>query len=528
MRLAALALCLAAASTAAAKPNERSTCLSASGDEAVRCLDAYIDVSSVTPAFSEAAVRDNCSDDIAYALGALGVDDMVTVLRDACADFGAELLHLSTSSPSGDPSCRNALAGALADLRDKTIALLGPQCSVKTAEERRCRRSSQDARARKLARATTRRIERACKGTYDGLGLPPAKDLVDVVLDRLRHFAELVYPPNDLGPSADPGQFPVGVRTLELVDPSRLNVQGDGPRPVTVEVWYPSTPEGVTGVERYVVTLFGLDIARTPTYRDVPVAGGFHNAVLFSHGNGGIRFQSIFLAAHLASHGYIVASPDHHGNTFLDIGAGIIDAQSAVNRPLDMRFVGEQLLLLNGGSGFLGSAVATPMGMCGHSFGGYTTLALAANPPSGFDFVTAFMPLAPASPFDASVLGSITKPILIQGGSLDTTTPFDSQQLAPFQSLPSGAPVVGLAELIGAGHFTFSDICEVPRNLVGFIGGFDEACEPRHLPWRHAHDIINYLAENFFDATLKQDRAALRRLKPRALASIPDLIYQRK
>jgi len=68
----------------------------------------------------------------------------------------------------------------------------------------------------------------------------------------------------------------------------------------------------------------------------------------------------------------------------------------------------------------------------------------------------------------------------------------------------------------------------VPRNLVGFIGGFDEACEPRHLPWRHAHDIINYLAENFFDATLRQDRAALRRLKPRALASIPDLVYQRK
>ena len=52
MRVAALALCLAAVSTASAKPNERSTCLSASGDEAVRCLDAYIDVSSVTPVFS--------------------------------------------------------------------------------------------------------------------------------------------------------------------------------------------------------------------------------------------------------------------------------------------------------------------------------------------------------------------------------------------------------------------------------------------------------------------------------------------
>src|SRR5206468_10986687 len=172
----------------------------------------------------------------------------------------------------------------------------------------------------------------------------------------------------DLGPSADPGQFPVGVRTLELVDPSRLNVQGDGPRPVTIEVWYPSTPEGVTGVERYVVTLFGFDIARTPTYRDVPVAGGFHNAVLFSHGNGGIRFQSIFLATHLASHGYIVASPDHHGNTFLDIGAGIVDPQVVVNRPKDMTFLLDTLLQRNATPGdFLAGAIdATRIGMSGH------------------------------------------------------------------------------------------------------------------------------------------------------------------
>src|SRR5207244_8565788 len=97
MRVAALALCLAAVSTASAKPNERSTCLSASGDEAVRCLDAYIDVSSVTPVFSEAAVRDNCTADIAYALWELGVDAMATDLHDAFADNCIELLHLLTT-----------------------------------------------------------------------------------------------------------------------------------------------------------------------------------------------------------------------------------------------------------------------------------------------------------------------------------------------------------------------------------------------------------------------------------------------
>jgi predicted dienelactone hydrolase len=418
---------------------------------------------------------------------------------------------------------------ALADLRKRTIALLGPKCAVRIAQGGRCRRLTQEARAQRLARAAAKNIAKACGGDYADLGLPPVDDLVATYLERVRHFASLVYPPNDLGPSADPGPYPVGVQTIELVDPSRLNVDGDGPRPVTVELWYPSTEEATAGMPRYVVNLFGFDVARTPTYRDVARADGSFPLVLFSHGNGGIRFQSIFLAAHLASHGYIVASPDHHGNTFLDIGAGDIDVASVVNRPLDMRFLLDELLARNATPGdFLAGAVdASRIGMSGHSFGGYTTLALAAG--ANFDArIGAFMPLAPASPFDAAFLGSITKPILIQGGSIDTTTPFASQQEAPFELLPSGAPVVALAELIDAGHFTFSDICEVPRNLVGAIGGFGEACTPRHLAWRHAHDIVNYLAVNFFDATLSGDRKALRRLRPRQLASIEDLIYRNK
>ncbi len=77
-------------------------------------------------------------------------------------------------------------------------------------------------------------------------------------------------------------------------------------------------------------------------------------------------------------------------------------------------------------------------------------------------------------------------------------------------------------------HFTFSDFCEVDRQLLAFLGGFGEACEPRHLPWRHAHDIVNYLALNFFDAVLNGDAAALARLAPSALERIGDLAVQRK
>jgi predicted dienelactone hydrolase len=533
MRPAAIAIPLLLGSLAAwAGENPRSTCLAASGEEATRCLDAYLEVDSATPAFAADVVLGACDDDTVYALGGLGADDLAIVLENACEDFGREILRLTTPTTPprpDDASCRETLAAALGALRERTIELLGPKCAVREAAGRRCRRPRQEGRARKLARATVRRIARACGGAYDGLGLPPADELVATVLDRVRHFAQLVYPPNDLGPSGDLGEFPVGVRTLELVDASRMDTTGTGPRPVTVELWYPATTEAVEGVDRYVVNLFGFDVARTPTYRDVARAPGAFPLVLFSHGNGGIRFQSIFLAAHLASHGYVVASPDHHGNTFLDIGGGAIDVASAINRPLDMRFVLDELLARSaaGGDPLEGGIDAARIGMSGHSFGGLTTFALAAGP-NHDPRIGAFLPLAPATIFDAAFLGSITAPILIQGGDLDDTTPYETQQLAPFESLRSGATVVGLAKIVGAGHFTFSDICEVPRDLVGAIGGFDEACEPRHLPWRHAHDIVNYLALNFFDAALSGDRAALRRLKPRVVASIGDVEYRSK
>ena len=532
MRPLVLALSLLVASLAAAKSTPQSVCVEASGDEAVRCLTAFLEVSSAAPAFTDAAVRDHCSEDVTYSIGALGVDDLALVLRNACADFGQDWIRELWPPAPAQPDqadCRHTLSDCLKTLRERTITLLGPECSVREAEGRRCRRPSREARARKVAKSVQKRIAKACTGVYDGLGLPPLDQVVARALDRSRHFAQLVYPPNDLGPSGDPGPNPVGVRTLELSDPSRLNADGNGPRPITVELWYPSTTEAVAGVPRYVVNLFGFDVARTPTYRDVARAPGAFPLVLFSHGNGGIRFQSLFFAAHLASHGYVVASPDHHGNTFLDILAGDVDALSAVNRPLDMKFVLDDLLARNGsGSDFLAGAIdSSRIGMSGHSFGGYTTLALAAGATAD-PRIGAFMPLAPASPFDEAFLGSITAPILIQGGSLDETTPFESQQLLPYKRLSPGAAVVGLAQIVGAGHFTFSDICEVPRNLVGFIGGFDEACTPAHLPWRHAHDIIDYLALNFFDGTLGGDKAALRRLRPRSLASIPDLIYQNK
>jgi predicted dienelactone hydrolase len=206
----------------------------------------------------------------------------------------------------------------------------------------------------------------------------------------------------------------------------------------------------------------------------------------------------------------------------------ITDPQSAVNRPLDLSFLIDQFLAFNvePGHRFEGAILPEAIGASGHSFGGFTAFAVAGS--GGDPRIRAILPQAPAALFGDAFFQAITIPVLIVGGSIDETTPFPLQQQRPFDLLPAGASVVALAEIANAGHFTFSDFCEVERSLLAFLGGFDEACEPRHIPWRHAHDIINYLALNFFDATLRGDADALARLSPAAIGRIDDLRWQSK
>ena len=541
----ALFVLVVTASAAAAATDARVACLSSGGDAAATCLSHVLLGGNPDPGPIGDAVRASCTEDVAFALGFYGVDDQALRLSDACADFAAALRAIETPRNGAVPgtpeaACADTLADTLARLRSETITLFGPHCFVREAKGRRCKHAARDRKAKALQARARAQIVRKCGDRYAALGLPAASDVVATSFDRTRHFAQLVYPPDDLGPTGDYGPYPVGVRTLDLVDPSRpsLDPAHPGGRPVTVELWYPSTSAAIAGVDRYVVNLFGIDIAKTPTYRDVARAAGPFPVVLFSHGNGGIRFQSLFLAGHLASHGYVVASPDHHGDTFLDLALGIVDpiASSAVNRPLDMQFVLDQLLARNASAGdFLAGAIdPARVGMSGHSFGGYTTFALAGTGTiAGRTFadprMRSFLALAPAtSVFPDAFFPTVTAPILTVGGTLDVTTPFATEQKRAFDLLPSGASIVGLAEITGAGHYSFSDICEVPRNLVALIGGFDEACTPAHLPWHDAHRIVDYLALNFFDATLGGDRAARARLVPKRLSKLDDLDYEAK
>ncbi len=162
------------------------------------------------------------------------------------------------------------------------------------------------------------------------------------------------YDPFARGPHA------VGVCTLELPDASRGRI-------LPCEVWYPARPQ--------------------PAAQDGPAAGrgaaalaGQHPLVAYSHHAGGHRRKASFLASHLASHGYVVAAPDHSEVVAAALApreaesdaerAERIDAIIASRVP-DVRLVVDYLL-----SGAAGIELdPARVGLAGHSLGGWTVLA---------------------------------------------------------------------------------------------------------------------------------------------------------
>jgi predicted dienelactone hydrolase len=536
-------------------------CLAASGKRGQVCLAAYtkavdgcrkkqdaaceaalrVDPGPLTDllADSDAPIAEACTDADAQALDYLGTDDVQVRVDDGCGDWAEDALALEYGENLGSLDgaflrCQRTVAAELAKLRAKTVALFGRGCFLKEAKGKTCNRERRDDRFARAQTAAQKHIEKRCKDNFTALGLGPPGELVATTAEHARHFAILVYPPNDLGPTGTFGPYKIGVTTLALADQSRTNVAGDAPRPVVTEVYYPTTDDAVAGVPREVVTVLGVPITEIPAYRDVARADGRFPLVVFSHGNQGIRIQSLYFYGHLASHGYVVAAPDHHGNTFIDSLGGTIDPNVFVNRPLDMSFLIDELLQLDAApSGLFSEAIdADKIGASGHSFGGYTTFALATQPllgPPPDPRVKAIFPQAPAAAgLSDEAFGALTIPTLIVGGAIDETTPFDTDQQRPFDLLPPGAAVVGLAKVTGGGHFTFSNFCDVDRDLLGFLGGFDEACLPRHLPWRHSHEIVNYLALGFFDGVLRGDQAALGRLQEATGGTIDDLDFTLK
>lgn len=189
---------------------------------------------------------------------------------------------------------------------------------------------------------------------------------------------------------------------------------------------------------------------------------------VFSHGHQGFGANSSFLMAHLASHGWDVVAPDHVGNTTVD--GPDRETEIYLQRPEDVSAVID--------------AVGGPVVLLGHSFGGYTALAVAGarydeaalacpDPTTPFcatmtpawadrlragfadDRVTAVIAMAPGDyPLFGAGLAEVGPPVLLMGGSLD---PGDRDAI---WAALDGAEDVRV-ELAGAGHQAFTDFADV-------------------------------------------------------------------
>lgn len=146
-----------------------------------------------------------------------------------------------------------------------------------------------------------------------------------------------------------------------------IEVEAEGER-LSVALWYPSDAlPGETTVGPFAMA----------ASRDAPVAAGRHALVLISHGTGGGRLNHRGTAIRLARAGYVVAAPEHAGDSWRD-GRHSGTAENWRRRPRQLSAVLDRLLA---------DAVLAPhvdparIGAIGHSAGGYSVLALIGGRP---------------------------------------------------------------------------------------------------------------------------------------------------
>jgi predicted dienelactone hydrolase len=300
--------------------------------------------------------------------------------------------------------------------------------------------------------------------------------------DKPAASADATTVPTTLAPAqaaqayTQPGPYPVGITTLELKGPES---KGD----VKVEVWYPAV-HGSVGKDSYDLRkivpqgIRDLLTAQTPAIfttnaaRDAAVADDVFPLVLFSHGYTGIRQQSTFLTAHLASWGMIVAAPDHWTrDMFHTLNAVLgVKTTNANDSADDLRMTRELLSKENAdaASRFHGHVDTKQVAAVGHSAGGGTVLKVAAD-----EGIKGYVSMASGNlrggtsttkPVTAPTMPDI--PSFYLAGSLDHIADPATVTKPAFDAAP--APSL-LWVIEGAGHNAFDDFCTL-GNGKGIIG----------------------------------------------------------
>jgi predicted dienelactone hydrolase len=317
------------------------------------------------------------------------------------------------------------------------------------------------------------------------------------------------------------GSYPVGVRTRELCDDAR-----DG-RVLPMEIWYPASDD-VTGRDQDRATCDHYEIRPGVrggwqlAVRDAPARAGTFPFLAFSHGYGGHRRQSTFLCTHLASHGYVVAAVDHTGNTVNDLLRVALDpdrgraaarrGSAVADRPADLVFVLDSLAT----GALTGTDVADPQraGLIGHSFGGWTALAVTGRDPR----VAVTCALAPAGGHSETLFRELDfawarpVPTLVIAAELDSILPLESvRKIYDHLAAPKRGAVLRRAD-----HLHFCDAVGRLHEMYRAMPA--QADIPRHKPMlpmaelcpgKHGYAIAQSLCLAHLDAHLRHQATAV-------------------
>lgn len=288
-----------------------------------------------------------------------------------------------------------------------------------------------------------------------------------------------------------PGKFSFSKRTLQLTRNPQSFAATTNPHSFRVELYI---PEGLS--------------------QPAPV-------VVISHGLGSDPKAFAYLGEHLASHGFVAVLPQHIGSDavmrqalLLGVARSSVNRMEFVDRPLDVKFTLDELERLSQ-SELAGKININQVAVIGHSFGGYTALALAGAkfnqarlmqecnnrqitlnasyflqclavdlPPLTEDFsdrrIKAAIALNPLTSvvFGPEGMSHIQVPTIIVGGSADIITSVVEEQIQPFIWMKN--PEKYLSVVIPSGHaaadqFDGTDQNPQPNTLGWLLSGQDPA-----------------------------------------------------
>ncbi|MCC3861134.1 alpha/beta hydrolase family protein [Pseudemcibacter aquimaris] len=349
---------------------------------------------------------------------------------------------------------------------------------------------------------------------------------------------------------AKPGNYNIGVRTLNLIHHNQVDVReiGDQPplpaydRPLTIEIWYPAhTMEHGTEYQNVILrdgkttaTLHGGAVRDAEPLK----AGNKFPLIILSHGYPGNRYLMSHFGENLASKGYIVASIDHTDSLYED---ATVFSSTLLNRPLDQRFVLSTLKGLNTESGhFLEGIIDTEnTGLIGYSMGGYGAV---VNAGAGISEIVAtnkdlsphnvlkrhqagsethedivnndnFNAIIAIGPWgmerglwDDDGLDGVRIPIMYMAGSKDTTSGYEKGVKALFEKSVNAERYLLTFE--NAGH---NAAAPIPAPRESYTGTYPDSDRPLFGHYAdpvwdtvRMNNIAQHYATAFFDKILKK------------------------